>query len=45
MNVLAQVPNTTRAGEVQSNIVKPRRIGLWSRSEAGIAVLTSVSFS
>ena len=45
MNVLVQVPYTSNAGEVQSNMVKPRRTRLWSRSEAGTVVLTSLSFS
>lgn len=45
MRVLVQLPNTSNAGEIQSNMVKPRRTRLWSRSEAGMVVLTSVSFS
>lgn len=45
MHVLVQLPNRSNAGEVQSNMVKPRRTRLWSRSEAGMVVLTSVSFS
>lgn len=44
MHVLVQLPNRSNAGEVQSNMVKPRT-RLWSRSEAGMVVLTSVSFS